>query len=355
MVTTLGELAKLVGGTVVGDPNVEITGANTLSVAHTGDISFFDGAATLVAQEITHASAVLVKTGSNVNSTPTIEVDDVPGAFATIVSYFRPPRSSIHRHGISSRADISETASVSADVEVHAGAWIGDDVSIGPGTTIHSGVRLLPGCKIGASVIIFPNAVLYEDTVVGDRSVIHAGVVLGAYGFGYTTKDGRHSRGPQLGYVEIGCDVEIGANTTIDRGTYGPTVVGDGSKIDDLVMIGHNCRIGRHNILCSQVGIAGSTTTGDWVVMGGQAGIRDHVHIGTRSVLGAKAGVTKSVPDGITMLGIPAAPIKDAKLRLAAVAQLPEMRKQLKELEKIVKELITRRPDKDGDHAREAA
>ena len=156
----------------------------------------------------------------------------------------------------------------------------------------------MAGSQIGQDVTIFPNAVLYEDTVVGPRCVIHANAVLGAYGFGYGFADGRHVLSAQLGNVVLGADVEIGAGTTIDRGTYGPTVIGEGTKIDDLVMVAHNCRIGRHNMLCSQVGIAGSTTTGDYVVMAGQVGVRDHVHIGTGAVLGAMAGVTNDVPDG---------------------------------------------------------
>ena len=140
----------------------------------------------------------------------------------------------------------------------------------------------MAGSQIGPDVTIFPNAVLYENTVVGPRCVIHAGAVLGAYGFGYYCVDGRHQLSAQLGNVVLGADVEIGAGTTIDRGTYGPTIIGEGTKIDNQVMVAHNCRIGRHNMLCSQVGIAGSTTTGDYVVMAGQVGVRDHVHIGDR-------------------------------------------------------------------------
>ena len=204
---------------------------------------------------------------------------------------------------------------------------IGDDVVIGDRVTIHSGVESWPAAISRDDVTIFPNAVLYEDTIVGPRSIIHAGVVIGAYGFGYKFVDGRHQLSHQLGYVEIGADVEIGANSTIDRGTYSATVIGDGTKIDNLVMIAHNCRIGRHNMICSQVGIAGSTTTGDYVVMAGQVGVRDHVHIGTGAILGAMAGVANDVPDGAHMLGAPAVPEREQKLMFATMAKLPEMRK----------------------------
>jgi UDP-3-O-[3-hydroxymyristoyl] glucosamine N-acyltransferase len=164
--------------------------------------------------------------------------------------------------------------------------------------------------------------------------------VLGAFGFGYDQVAGRHQLTAQLGNVIIGTDVEIGAGTTIDRGTYGPTVIGDGTKIDDQVMIAHNCRLGRHNMLCSQVGIAGSSTTGDYVVLAGQVGVRDHVHIGTAAIVGAKGGIVNDVPDGSRYIGVPATPEREQKLRLAAVSKLPEMRHQLKALERTVKKLV---------------
>jgi UDP-3-O-[3-hydroxymyristoyl] glucosamine N-acyltransferase len=216
---------------------------------------------------------------------------------------------------------------------------VGDDVRIGSGTTIHAGARIMAGSTIGRDATIFPNAVLYENTVVGDRCIIHAGAVLGAYGFGYSLVDGRHVLSAQLGNVILGDDVEIGAGTTIDRGTYGPTSIGEGTKIDDLVMIAHNCRIGKHNMLCSQVGIAGSTTTGDYVVMAGQVGVRDHVHVGDRAVLGAMAGVINNVPDGCVMIGVPATPEREQKVKQAAFAKLPEMRREFKKLRAAVDKL----------------
>ena len=185
------------------------------------------------------------------------------------------------------------------------GAVVGDDVEIGDHSVIHSGVHLMSGCRIGRQVTIFPGAVLYENTVVGDHCIIHANAALGAYGFGYDTVDGEHQLSAQLGYVELEDRVDVGAGTTIDRGTYGPTVIGYGTKVDNQVMIAHNCRIGKHNIICSQVGIAGSTTTGDYVVMAGQVGVRDHVHIGDQAQLGAQAGVSSDVPGGEFTSAVP--------------------------------------------------
>jgi UDP-3-O-[3-hydroxymyristoyl] glucosamine N-acyltransferase len=265
----------------------------------------------------------------------------VHAAFAKIVCHFRPVRQQ-PRTGVSPHAIVSASARLAHDVDIHPGATIGDGVTIGAGATVHAGVRIMAGCTIGERVTIFPNAVLYENTVVGPRSVIHAGAVLGAYGFGYVAVGGKHQLSAQLGYVELGADVEVGACTTIDRGTYGPTVIGEGTKIDNQVMIAHNCRIGRHNMICSQVGIAGSTTTGDYVVMAGQAGVRDHVHIGDRAVLGAKAGVPNDVPADTSVLGIPARPEREQKLIFAAIARLPEFRHQLKALQAAVARLEAR-------------
>jgi UDP-3-O-[3-hydroxymyristoyl] glucosamine N-acyltransferase len=166
--------------------------------------------------------------------------------------------------------------------------------------------------------------------VLGHRVIIHANSVIGADGFGYRLQGGKHVKVPQLGNVEIDDDVEIGACTTIDRGTFHATRIGKGSKIDNLVQIGHNCRIGSHNLLIGQVGIAGSTSTGDYVVAAGQVGIVDHVHIGAGSVIGAKSGVTKDIPAGQRWFGIPANPERDQKRRLSSLDKLPEMRKDIR-------------------------
>ena len=187
-------------------------------------------------------------------------------------------------------------------------------------------------CILAADVTIYPHAVLYDDCHLGERVIVHAHAVLGADGFGYRMQQGKHVKVPQLGRVEIAADVEIGACATIDRGTFGPTRVGTGTKIDNLVMVAHNCQIGRHNLLVSQVGIAGSTTTGDYVVMAGQVGVADHLHIGDRAQLGAKAGVHKDVPPDARMLGAPATPDKEQMRIMMSLERLPEMRKDVKKI-----------------------
>lgn len=339
---TLGQLAELVGGLVAGDPATVIRGAAPLGSVQGGEITLIDQPERVKKLAATQAAAVVLseKLETEINC-PAIRVADVHAAFAKIVLAFRPPRRQ-PAIGVSSHAFVSRSARWGKSVSIHAGATIGDDCQIGDGTVILPGAHLLAGCVVGRDVTIGPGAVLYENTIVGDRSIVHANVVLGCNGFGYSQVGGRHLLAAQLGHVQIGSDVEIGAGTTIDRGTYGATVIGDGTKVDNMVQIAHNCQIGKHNLICSQVGIAGSTTTGDYVVMGGQAGVRDHVHIGTGAMLSAMAGITNDVPEKSVMMGIPATPEREQKLKQAALAKLPEMRKEFKELRATIAELEKR-------------
>ncbi len=336
----LAELAEIVGGIVLGDGTLIVRGANALNAAEPHDITLVDSANKVHRLVRSKAGAVVVPRGLGPLDRPIVQVDDVHSAFAEIVQYFRPPRDK-KRPVVHPMAMVSWTAKIAAGASVHPGATIGDDVEIGPHTVIHSGVHIMAGCRIADHVTIFSGAVLYENTRVGPRCIIHSGVVLGAHGFGYKLVDGKHVLSSQLGYVELCADVEVGAGTTIDRGTYGATLIGEGTKIDNLVMIAHNCRIGKHNLICSQVGVAGSTSTGDYVVMAGQVGVRDHVHIGTGAVLGAKAGISSDVRDGVHMLGTPAVPEREQKLLFALISKLPEVRKQLKDIQRQVDQLST--------------
>lgn len=339
MPTRLADLASFIGGRLRGDGQITIERAAPFYAAGAGDITFIDNEHKSKLLADSPAAAVVVSPGVASGDLPAIEVDDVHAAFTALVLHFRPRRIQPNV-GISPLATVSPTAKLAGEVAVHPGVVIGDDVCVGDRVTIHSGVHIMAGCTIGDDVTIYPGAVLYEDTQVGARSIIHAGAVLGANGFGYDFHDGRHVLTQQLGYVQLGEDVEVGANTTIDRGTYGATLIGTGTKLDNQVQIGHNCRIGRHNLLCSQVGIAGSTTTGDYVVMGGQVGVRDHVHVGARSTIGAMGGIMNHVPDGSMMMGIPATPAKDQKIKQVALSKLPEMRRQFRQLTKQVEELV---------------
>lgn len=348
MQATLAELAALVGGELVGDGATVIHGALPLQEAGAGHITLIDRAERGELLASGNASAVVAPRSFVPNGLPVIRVDDVHQAFAAIVARFRPARPA-RRLGISPLAVVSPSAKLGKDVEIHPGVTIGEDVEIGDGTTIHAGVHIMDGVKIGPQVTIFPSVVLYENTIIGPWCILHAGAVIGAYGFGYSSVDGRHRLSAQLGNVILEADVEIGAGTTIDRGTYGSTVIGEGTKIDNQVMIAHNCRLGRHNMICAQVGIAGSTTTGDYVVMAGQVGVRDHVHIGAKAVLGAMAGVINDVPEDARLVGIPATPEREQMIKQAALAKLPEMRRQLKQLQAAVDRLAGLANGNHGD------
>lgn len=338
MEMTLAELAELVGGKLAGDGSLRITNVRRLALAGPTEVTFATDASHQNALAASPARAAIVTAEIDCTGKPCIVVDDVNEAVTQAVLQFRPRRSTASI-GISPQAIVGDNVYFGEKVEIHAGALIGDDVVLGDNVVVHSGARVLAGCQIGADTTLFPNVVLYEETIIGQRCLIHAGAVIGAYGFGYEESMGRHVLSQQLGYVEINDDVEVGATTTIDRGTFGPTIIGEGTKIDNQVMIAHNCQIGRHNLICSQVGIAGSTTTGDYVVMAGQVGVRDHVHIGQRAILASKCGVPNDVPEGEIMLGSPATPLRQQKLQMAAIAKLPEMRKKFRALEKQVQAL----------------
>jgi len=329
----LFEIARLVDGNLTGNENLVIEGAATLSVARPGEITLADHSKLAAQLSRCEASAVIVPGSFQPTDRPYITVSDVHAAFAKVVAHFRPPRQS-RCDGISPAAYVDPTANLGADVQVHPQAFIGADVEIGEGCAIHSGVRILDGCKLGSNCTLFPGVVLYENTVLGRQVIVHANAVLGAYGFGYSTIDGRHKLCAQLGYVEVGDQVEIGAGTTIDRGTYGPTLIGSGTKIDNLVQIGHNCRIGRHNLICSQVGIAGSCSTGEYVVMAGQVGLADHLHIADGAMLGAKAGVMTDALPGKRYLGAPAVEERQFFRSISLIQQLPEIRRQLHEAQR---------------------
>ena len=335
---TLEQLAAAVSGEFIGNGCLEIRGAASLKKAGPNEITFASDDANLRALGDSQAGACLVaRSQKEALSRQRLKaallfVDDPLDAFVAILARFRPqpPRPRI---GLSAGAQVHPTAVIGPDCNIYPGATIEAGVEIGPGCDIYPGVYVGPGCRIGANCVLYPNTVLYADVVLGDRVIIHAGAVLGADGFGYRFRGGRFEKIPQLGWVEIHDDCEIGAGATIDRGMIGPTVIGAGTKLDNLVMIGHNCELGRHNAFASQVGLAGSVTTGDYVRCAGQVGVADHVHLGKGSTLGAKAGIHKDIPAGETHIGYPARPEQEQLRIVLATAKVPEMRKQIREIE----------------------
>lgn len=333
----LEQLAELVNGTISHHPSLEITDVSRIATATASDITFVASAKHLQRFVDSDAGAAVVCEGLDECSKPTIVVDDPESAFAVIAELFRPaPQRSAT---ISSDAIISDSATIGSDVSIGPGAVIAEGVTIGDRCQIFANVTVLENCSIGDDTAIFPNAVLYENTVVGNRVILHSGAILGAFGFGYKTDAGKHTLSAQLGNVVIEDDVEIGANTTIDRGTFDSTVVQRGTKIDNLVMVAHNCIVGQDTLLCSQVGIAGSCNVGDQVIMAGQVGVGDHLNIGDRSIIMAKSGLMHDVPAGEAYNGIPARPARKHMQMMAAFSKLPVMRKEFKSVSRQVTSL----------------
>ncbi len=335
MSLTVRQMAALVAGEVVGNGDAEIVDARPLTDAQLGHITFVEDDRYLDAWHHSPASAAVVLPHVPVNGRPLIKVLDPLMAFVSIVKHLRGSGSE-HTNAIHPTAQIHPSAVIGADAEIGPFVVVEAGCVIGERVTLHAGATLGKHCRLGDDVTLHPHVVLYEHTVIGSRVILHANCVLGADGFGYRTQGGRHVKVPQLGYVDIADDVEIGACTTIDRGTFGPTRVGMGTKIDNLVMIAHNCQIGKHNLLVSQVGIAGSTTTGEYVVMAGQVGIADHLHVGDRAILGAKAGVHKDVPPDSRMLGAPATPDREQMRIMMSLEKLPELRRDLRKIKQLL-------------------
>jgi UDP-3-O-[3-hydroxymyristoyl] glucosamine N-acyltransferase len=340
---TVNDLAVLVNGQVHGDGGRMIRAAKPVPEAGSDDLTFVENERNARLLKACHAAAIVVPAsltgrlaelaaGSEQTFT-IIEVEDALAAFVVIMQRLHgrpePPP-----HGIDSGAFVHPSAVIGPDASVLPFASVGAGSVIGARCRLYSGVVVGRNCRIGDDVTLYPHVVLYDDTVLGCRVIVHANAVIGADGFGYRMQDGRHLKTPQFGCVEIGNDVEIGAGATIDRGTFQATRIGAGTKIDNLVQIGHNCQIGRHNLFVSQVGIAGSSSTGDYVVLAGQVGVADHVHIGDRALIGAQSGVPSDIPAGVRVLGAPARPEGEQKRILLSLDRLPALCKDVRRLKR---------------------
>ncbi|MEO1995119.1 MAG: UDP-3-O-(3-hydroxymyristoyl)glucosamine N-acyltransferase, partial [Planctomycetaceae bacterium] len=341
MTTSIPHLADLIGAEVFGDKDLEITGTATLENATSGQITFLSSSRYLEFLPSTQASAIIIQTDQldkielgELGRTLLI-VADAMTAMLKVLEHFHSPKSS-PAIGISPRAEIGRCVQIGENTNVHPGAYIADGVVIGTGCDILPGVSVGADCVIGNQVTLHPGVVLYSRTMIGDCVTIHANSVIGADGFGYRQQNGKHEKIPHFGHVEIQDHVEIGACTTVDRAMIGQTVIGAGTKIDNLVMVAHNCDLGQHNLLAGQSGMAGSVTTGDYVVCAGQVGIADHVHLGPGAVCGGMSGVHQDVGPGQTYLGLPAANERQTIKIWSAQKKLPEMRVQLKQLQQQV-------------------
>src|SRR5262245_21754043 len=339
MVTrTLAELATELNGHLVGDGSLVIHGVAGIREALPGDLTFIANSRYDAYLEETRASAVICARDTRSTVVPVILVDNPYLAFQQAVRIFRPDRDR-------AAPGIHPTAVVASD------ASLGNAVSIGPWTVIESGARLGdrvivmahgyigPRAEIGADTQLYPRVTVREDCVIGVRCILHPGVIVGSDGFGFAFDQGRYHKVPQVGNVVIGDDVEIGANTTIDRATTHSTRIGDGTKIDNLVQIGHNVVVGKHCIVVAQVGISGSTELADYVTVGGQAGLVGHISIGEGAMVGAQSGVTKSVSAHTVVTGFPAMPHGLWKRLQATLQKLPAMFQRLREVEERVQKL----------------
>jgi len=332
---TLGEIADFVGGKFSGAREKRVTGVAPLADATESHISFLANPKYAPQLESTHAAAVLV--GNDMPATSRhITVANPYFAMARVVSRWfaeRPVPS-----GVSPLASIAKTAKLGADVAVGAFSVIGDGVVLGDGVKIYSNVTIEPESTIGDGTIVYPLVSIYFRSRVGKRCIVHSGAVIGSDGYGFATEGGRHHKIPQIGIVRIEDDVEIGAGTTIDRAALGETVIGEGTKIDNLVQIGHNVRVGKHCLLVSQAGIAGSTELGDFVVMAGQTGASGHIRIGSGAQIAAKSAVFDDVADNTKVRGIPAVPWRDFARREIWMSRIVELAKRVDELEKKLSE-----------------
>jgi UDP-3-O-[3-hydroxymyristoyl] glucosamine N-acyltransferase len=336
----LGELAEEIEGMLRGDGAIAITGVAHLDDAQPGEIAFVDGAEYLPMCEESEATALIVPPDLEIGDRPFIVTEDPRLAFSKVLALFardRKPQSGVHPTAV-----IEENVSLGADVSIGAQCYIGHGTIIGDRTVIHPLAFISHEVSVGEDCVILPQTYLGPRTQVGSRVHILAGAVVGADGFGFLTTDEGHEKIPQIGNVIIDDDVEIGANTTVDRATVNATRIGAGTKIDDSVHVAHNVVVGQNCLLCGQVGIAGSTRIGDSVIMGGQVGVKDHVSIGDKVILGAQAGVISDIDEPGIYSGYPARKHGEQMRILALTRKLPEMVKRMKGLERTVAELEAR-------------
>ena len=340
MELTVHELAALVGGQFASgtDAAAKITGAASIDEARTGDVTFYGNAKYLAALKKCRATAALVPADFAEEVPPiAIRCANPTLAFSQILARTAPPP-------------------IVFAPGVHPSAVVAEDVVLGEGASIQPHAVIESGAKIGARTVIGAGSYVGQEAIIGDdghvaarvtigarctignRVILHSGVVVGSDGFGFELKDGRHVKIPQTGIVQIDDDVEIGANTTIDRARFGRTWIGEGTKIDNLVQVAHNVQIGKHCIVCALAGISGSTRLHDYVVLGGQVGTVGHIEIGTGTQVGAKSGVSKNVPPGQILWGTPALPMREVKEEMARVRLLPRLFARVKALEQKARE-----------------
>jgi UDP-3-O-[3-hydroxymyristoyl] glucosamine N-acyltransferase len=336
----LSEIASIVHGEIFGDPNLNIKGVSGIQEAREGDITFFSGKRHVKDLAHCRASCVIVQEPLHDLAITQLKVVNPQLVYARLLEHFyvKP----LKPLGVSKDAFISDNATIGEDVSIFPYSYIAEGASIGNGSIIHPFVFVGENTVIGEQCIVYPHVTLREGVTIGKRVIIHAGAVIGADGFGYVFTEGRHHKIPQIGGVIIGDDVEIGSNVSIDRATTGNTTINSGTKIDNLVQIGHNVSIGNHSIIVSQVGIAGSSVIGDYVTLAGQVGVADHAEIESGTIIAAQSGVMPGRLAKGVYSGSPTLPHREWLKVQAIIAKLPELHWKIKELENKLKELQRR-------------
>jgi len=332
MPLTAAEIAKAIDGEVLGDRSVELTGFAPADKARAGDLTFAENQTYFNRAEQSAAAAIMVDGQFTSTKKTLIRVPNARIAFAKVLPLFFPEP--VFVPGIHATAVVAASAQVDPAAHVGPHCVVGEQARIDPRCVLHGGNHVGAHCVLGADTQLFQNVVLYPRTQVGQRVRIHAGAVIGSDGFGYVLDSGAHRKVPQIGYVVIQDDVEIGANTAIDRGALGPTSIGRGTKMDNLVQIAHNVATGEHCLIVAQAGIAGSTKLGNFVTLAGQVGLAGHLKIGNNVTVAAQSGVMHDIPDGEKWFGYPAQSDRQTKRQILAIQQLPELIRRVAELER---------------------
>ncbi|MFC1631631.1 UDP-3-O-(3-hydroxymyristoyl)glucosamine N-acyltransferase [Candidatus Omnitrophota bacterium] len=338
MEKTLSELAKILDGEVIGDASVTIRGVSGIKEAAPGEIAFVANSKYFALIDQTAASAIITSRDVQKAAKPIIRTENPSLAFAQTVSLFAPNQIK-QPQGVHPSAVIGENVKLGQGVAIQAFCVIEDGAEIGEQTILYAGVYVGQQARIGRNCVIYPFVSVRERVQLGDRVVVHNGTVLGSDGFGFAKVRGMHHKIPQIGTVVVEDDVEIGANVTIDRARFDKTIIGRGTKIDNLVQIAHNVTIGENSIIVAQTGISGSTVIGKNVTLAGQSGVVGHITVGDNSVVAGQAGVTKSVPANTCVSGYPAKPHHLAKRINAFIQKLPDLFKKVAELEKKLEDI----------------
>ncbi len=343
----LSEISAIVGAEIVGDGDVVITGVSTLSDAGPGQITFLANKKYKAALSSTRAGAVILTPEDRVEGLNQLVTKNPYLAHAKVMNLFYPPAHP--RLKTSKEAIIDPDSTISPEAVVMAGAVIEKGATVGAGSVIYSGAYIGAGAVVGKDCIIYPNAVVREGCILHDRVILQPCAVIGSDGYGYATGPEGHVKIPQIGIVRLMDDVEVGSCAAIDRAALGETVIGAGTKIDNIVQIGHNCQVGKHCFIVSQTGVSGSTKIGDWVILAGQTGVAGHIEIGDRVIATGRAGISGSVKAGEHIAGNPTQPHMEWLRSMGAVKKLPEMQKRIRELEKRLAALEGGRAEKDEE------